>query len=151
VQTDYRSAKERFDVAQRKFDEAKISEGVETTGQGERFRMLEAAIPPEGPSAPNRLRLLLMGLLLALAAAGAAVVAAEQMDTSFHTVDDLREFTAIPVLATIPQIGGTPRRGYLRVAFGAASALAAIVLVGTLSAYFANGNETLVRMLQRAG
>ena len=151
VQTDYRSAKERFDVAQRRFDEAKISEGVETTGQGERFRMLEAAIPPEGPSAPNRLRLLLMGLLLALAAAGAAVVAAEQMDTSFHTVDDLREFTAIPVLATIPQIGGRPRRGYVRMALGTVSALAAIVLVGTLSAYIANGNETLVRMLQRAG
>jgi polysaccharide chain length determinant protein (PEP-CTERM system associated) len=151
VQTDYRSAKERFDVAQRKFDEAKISEGVEATGQGERFRVLEAAIPPEGPSAPNRLRLLLMGLLLALAAGAAAVVAAEQMDTSFHTVDDLREFTAIPVLATIPQIGGRPRRGYLRVALGTVSAVAAIVLVGTLSAYIANGNETLVRMLQRAG
>ena len=151
IQSDYRSAKERFDVAQRRFDEAKISEGVETTGQGERFRVLEAAIPPEGPSAPNRLRLLLMGLLLALAAAGAAVVAAEQMDTSFHTVDDLREFTAIPVLATIPQIGGRPRRGYVRMALGTVSALAAIVLVGTLSAYFANGNETLVRLLQRAG
>jgi polysaccharide chain length determinant protein (PEP-CTERM system associated) len=151
VQTDYRSAKERFDVAQRRFDEAKISEGVETTGQGERFRMLEAAIPPEGPSAPNRLRLLLMGLLLALAAGAAAVVAVEQMDTSFHSIDDVREFTAIPVLATIPQIGGRPRRGYLRLAFGTVSAVAAIVLVGTLSAYFANGNETLVRMLQRAG
>ena len=151
IQSDYRSAKERFDVAQRRFDEAKISEGVETTGQGERFRMLEAAIPPEGPSAPNRLRLLLMGLLLALAVAGAAVVAAEQMDTSFHTVDDLREFTAVPVLATIPQIGGRPRRGYVRLALGTVSAVAAIVLVGTLSAYFANGNETLVRMLQRAG
>jgi len=151
IQSDYRSAKERFDVAQRRFDEAKISEGVETTGQGERFRMLEAAIPPEGPSAPNRLRLLLMGLLLALAFAGAAVVAAEQMDTSFHTVDDLREFTAVPVLATIPQIGGRPRRGYVRMALGTVSAVAAIVLVGTLSAYFANGNETLVRMLQRAG
>ena len=151
IQGDYRSAKERFDVAQRRFDEAKISEGVETTGQGERFRMLEAAIPPEGPSAPNRLRLLLMGLLLALAFAGAAVVAAEQMDTSFHTVDDLREFTAVPVLATIPQIGGRPRRGYVRLALGTVSAVAAIVLVGTLSAYFANGNETLVRMLQRAG
>jgi len=151
IQSDYRSAKERFDVAQRRFDEAKISEGVETTGQGERFRMLEAAIPPEGPSAPNRLRLLLMGLLLALAFAGAAVVGAEQMDTSFHTVDDLREFTAVPVLATIPQIGGRPRRGYVRMALGTVSAVAAIVLVGTLSAYIANGNETLVRMLQRAG
>jgi succinoglycan biosynthesis transport protein ExoP len=151
LQTDYRSAKERHDVAQRRFDEAKISEGAEATGQAERFRMLEAAIPPEGPSAPNRLRLLLMGLLLALAAGGAAVVAAEQMDTSFHTVDDLREFTAIPVLATIPQIGGNPRRGYLRMALGTASAVAAIVLIGSLSAYYASGNETLVRLLQRAG
>jgi hypothetical protein len=113
--------------------------------------MLEAAIPPEGPSAPNRLRLLLMGLLLAVAAGGAAVVAAEQMDTSFHTVDDLREFTGIPVLATIPQIGRNPRRGYLRMALGTASAVAAIVLIGSLSAYYANGNETLVRLLQRAG
>jgi polysaccharide chain length determinant protein (PEP-CTERM system associated) len=151
LQTDYRSAKERFDVAQRRFDEAKISEGVEATGQAERFRMLEAAIPPEGPSAPNRLRLLLMGVLLALALGGAAVVAAEQLDTSFHTIDDLREFTAVPVLATIPQIGSNPRRGYLRLALGTASAVAAIVLIGSLSAYYANGNETLVRMLQRAG
>src|SRR5687768_11004199 len=123
LQSDLRSAKERFDVAQRRFDEAKIAEGAEATGQAERFRMLEAAIPPEGPSAPNRLRLLLMGLLLALALGGAAVVAAEQMDTSFHTADDLREVTAIPVLATIPQIGGRPRRGYLRIALGAVSAV----------------------------
>lgn len=151
LQADYRSAKERFDVAQRRFDEAKISEGVETTGQGERFRMLEAAIPPEGPSGPNRLRLLLMGLLLALAAGGAAVAAAEQLDTSFHTVDDIREFTSIPVLATIPQIGRNPRRGYLGMALRTASAVAAIVLIGSLSAYYANGNETLVRLLQRAG
>jgi polysaccharide biosynthesis transport protein len=151
LQSDQRSAKERYDVAKRRFDEAKIAEGVETTGQAERFRMLEAAIPPEGPSAPNRLRLLLMGLLLALAAGGAAVVAAEQLDTSFHTVDDLREFTAIPVLATIPQIGRNPRRGYLRLALGTASAVAAIMLIGSLSAYYASGNETLVRLLQRAG
>jgi hypothetical protein len=114
--------------------------------------VLEAAIPPEGPAAPNRLRLLIMGALLALAAAAAAVIAREQLDTSFHTVDELREFTAIPVLATIPEIG-TARRAhaYGRLALGTASAVAVIILVGTLSAYIANGNETLVRMLQRAG
>jgi hypothetical protein len=92
-----------------------------------------------------------MGLLLALAAGGAAVAAAEQLDTSFHTVDDIREFTAIPVLATIPLIGRNPRRGYLGMALRTVSAVAAIVLIGSLSAYFAHGNETLVRLLQRAG
>jgi polysaccharide biosynthesis transport protein len=151
IQRDYQSAKESYDVLQRRYDEAKVAESVEAGHQGENFRVLESAIVPEGPSAPNRLRLIIMGLLLALAAGAAAVVVAEQFDTSFHTVDELREFTGIPVLATIPQIGAAPRRGYMRTALGTASALAVIVLVGTLSAYIANGNETLVRMLQRAG
>jgi succinoglycan biosynthesis transport protein ExoP len=151
LQRDYESAKEAYDQAQRRFEEAKQNEQVETSGQAERFTILEAAIPPEGPSAPNRPRLLIMGLLLALAAAGAMVVAAEQFDTSFHSIDELREFTAVPVLASIPEIGKAPRRGYARLAFGTVSAIAAIVLVGTLSAYIANGNETIVRMLQRAG
>jgi polysaccharide chain length determinant protein (PEP-CTERM system associated) len=150
LQRDYQAAKDNYDVVQRRYNEAKQNEVVETSGQGERFRVLEAALPPEGPSAPNRPRLLILGLLLALAAAAAAVAAREQFDTSFHSVDELREFTAIPVLATIPVIGAAPRRGYLRMALGTATAVAAIVLVGTLSAYIANGNETLVRMLQRA-
>jgi len=151
IQTDHRAAKEKYDVLLRRYEEAKANESLEAAGQGERFRVLEAAIPPEGPAAPNRLRLLLMGLLLALAAGAAAVVTVEQFDTSFHTVDDLREFTHVPVLASIPQIGSAPRRGYLRLALGTVSAVAVIVLVGTLSAYFANGNEMLVRLLQRAG
>jgi polysaccharide chain length determinant protein (PEP-CTERM system associated) len=151
LQREYESAKEAYDQAQRSYEQAKQNEAVETSGQAERFTILEAAIPPEGPSAPNRPRLLIMGFLLALAAAAAAVVAREQFDTSFHSVDEVREFTSIPVIASIPQIGKAPRRGYARLALGTVSAVAAIVLVGTLSAYLANGNETLVRLLNRAG
>ena len=151
LQRDYEGAKEAYDQALRRHEEAKQNEMVETTGQAERFTILEAAIPPEGPSAPNRPRLLIMGLLFAFVAAGAVIVAREQFDTSFHTVDEVREFTSIPVIATIPQIGKTPRRGYARLALATVSAVAAIILVGTLSAYVANGNETLVRLLNRAG
>ncbi len=150
-QRDYSAAKENFDVLVRKYDEARIAESIETGHQGETFRILDAAVAPEGPSAPNRLRLLLMGLLLALAAMAGAVVLAEQFDTSFHSVDEVREFTAVPVLATIPQIGATPRRGWARATLGTASAVAAVAVVATLSAYLAHGNDTLVRLLQRAG
>ena len=150
-QQDYASAKENYDVLVRKYDEARLAESIETGHQGENFRILDAAVPPEGPAAPNRLRLLLMGLLLAGAFMVAAVVAAEQVDTSFHSVDDLREFTAVPVLASIPQIGATPRRGWARATLSTASAVAAVVAVATLSAYLAHGNDTLVRLLQRAG
>jgi polysaccharide chain length determinant protein (PEP-CTERM system associated) len=151
VQSDYASAKDNYDVLARKFEEARLAESVETGHQGEHFRILDAAVPPEGPSAPNRLRLLLMGLLLAAVAMAAAVVVAEQFDTSFHNVDDVREFTSVPVIAAIPQIGAGPTRGWARATLGTASAVAAVALVATLSAYLAHGNDTLVRLLQRAG
>jgi hypothetical protein len=92
-----------------------------------------------------------MGLLLAFAAMAGAVVLAEQFDTSFHNVDDIREFTGVPVLATIPQIGAAPRHGWTRATLSTASAVAAVALVATLSAYLAHGNDTLVRLLQHAG
>jgi hypothetical protein len=151
VQRDYASAKENFDVLARKFDEARLAESVEAGHQGENFRILDAAVPPEGPSAPNRLRLLLMGLLLAMATMAGAVVLAEQFDTSFHNVDEVREFTGVPVIASIPHIGSGPQRGWARATLSAASAVAAVALVATLSAYVAHGNDTLVRLLQRAG
>ncbi len=150
-QQGYASAKENYDVLARKFEDARLSESIETGHQGENFRILDAAVAPEGPAAPNRLRLILMGLLLALGAMAAMVVAAEQFDTSFHSVDELRGFTSVPVLATIPQIGKTPRRGWGRATFRTASAVAAVVLIATLSAYLASGNDTLLRLLQRAG
>ena len=151
IQSDYASAKENYDVLARKFDEARLAESIETGHQGENFRILDAAVPPEGPSAPDRMRLVLMGFLLALAAMAAVVVVTEQFDTSFHTVDEVREFTAVPVIATIPQIGTGPRRGWLRATLSTASAVAAVVAVATLSAYFAHGNDTLVRLLNRVG
>jgi uncharacterized protein involved in exopolysaccharide biosynthesis len=151
LQKDYESARSNHDTLQREYDRALQVERVETGRQGERFRVIDAAVPPEGPAAPNRLRLLIMAFLLAIGAAAIAVIGAEKLDTSFHSVDELREYTSVPVIATIPRIGSGPRRGYARVALGTVSAVAAVVLVATLSAYLANGNEQLVRMLQRAG
>lgn len=151
LQRDYSSAKENYDILARKFDDARLAESIETGHQGENFRILDSAVPPEGPSAPDRLRLILMGLLLALAAMAGAVVLAEQFDTSFHNIDEIREFTSVPVLAAIPQIGAAPRRGWARATLSTASAVAAVALVATLSAYVASGNDTLVRLLNRVG
>lgn len=151
ITRDYQAAKDLYDGLLKRYEEAEFAASVETDRQGERFRILEPALPPAGPAAPNRLRLMILGLLLALATAVVAVIGAEQLDTSFHSVDDLREFTGVPVLVTIPQIGSAPVGRRIRVAFATVSVLAAIVLVATLSAYFAQGNEQIVRMLERAG
>jgi len=147
ITRDYNASKDLYDSLLRRYDEAQLTQSMETGRDGERFRVLESALPPEGPSAPNRVRLLIMGLLLAFAAAAGAVFAREQFDTAFHSVDDIREFTSVPVLVSIPPMGPVPWGRRFKMAFATVSALAAIAIVATTAAYVATGNDQLVRMI----
>lgn len=147
ITRDYAAAKDQYDSLFKRFDEAQLTESLEADRAGERFRVLEPALPPEGPAAPNRMRLLILGLLLALAAAGAAVLLREQLDTAFHSIDDVRAFTTVPVLVSIPPIGSPTLGRRLKVVFAMASTVAAIALVATTAAYVARGNDQLVRII----
>jgi polysaccharide chain length determinant protein (PEP-CTERM system associated) len=147
ITRDYNAAKDLYDSLLKRYDEAQLTASMETERAGETFRILEPALPPEGPTAPNRLRLLLMGLFLAAAAAGGAVLLREQFDTGFHSVDEVREFTSVPVLVSIPPIGPAPVGRRLKMAFATATTIAVIALVATSAAYLADGNAQLVRLI----
>ena len=91
-------------------------------GPGTQYRVLEPAVAPTDSSGPARKRLLLMSLVLCLGLAAVAVFIAEQFDTSFHNIDELRMFTQVPVLVSVPRIitqGDIWRR---RMRFGTAAA-----------------------------
>jgi succinoglycan biosynthesis transport protein ExoP len=150
VSRDRQSAKDLYDSLLKRYEEAQLQESMETDRRGERFRILEAAVAPEGPSAPNRLYLLLAGVLAAIGFAAAAVLVAEQFDTSFHSLDELKAFTTVPVLVTIPAIssGRGPQIG--RAVLVTASILVVVGLSATAAAYVAQGNEDLVRLLVRS-
>ena len=151
ITRDRQVAKDLYDSMLKRFDEAQLAASLETDRQGERFRVLEPALPPEGPTGPNRMRLILMGILLALAAAVATVLASEQFDASFHGIDEIREFTSVPVLVSIPPIGPVPFKRRLLTGLATVSAIAVIALIATASAYFAHGNDQLARLIGRAG
>ena len=146
---DQQAAKELSDSLNKRYDDAELVASMETDRQGERFRVLESAIPPDGPKAPNRARLLLMGLLLAAAATVASLVIAEQLDSTFHSLDELRKFTKIPVIATIPSIDAASGLRRLQAVAVMVSVLVMIGLAGALSAHVAHDNEQLVRVLAR--
>ena len=150
ITRDYSATKDLYDSLLKRHDDAQLGESMETDKQGERFRVLETALPPSGPMAPNRMRLMIIGLLFAVAAAGVAALVAEQFDSTFHSIDDVREFTSVPVLATIPRIGPGHGRTAFRLVLATASLIAVIALVGALSAHAARGNEQLVWLLARA-
>jgi uncharacterized protein involved in exopolysaccharide biosynthesis len=71
------------------------------------FRTVEPAAKPMAPSAPDRLKLAALALLVALAAASLAAGLAEWMDRSLRGPEDAAGH-GVPVLASVPRIG--PRR-----------------------------------------
>ncbi|MCP4035815.1 MAG: hypothetical protein GY733_02670 [bacterium] len=84
--------------------EASVQADLERRQLGERFRILESAIPPREISSPNRPLILILGVLFGLVVGAAAGVLAEGTDPSFHQERDLQSSVGIPVLAVIPAI-----------------------------------------------
>jgi polysaccharide biosynthesis transport protein len=72
------------------------------------FRMIEAPVTPNGPSAPDRFRLFALALLASIAAGLGAAGIAEWLDPSLRGPEDAGAL-GVPVLAAVPRI--VPRQG----------------------------------------
>ncbi len=149
---DYDSTRELYNSLLKRYEEAQLAESMEQRQKGEQFRVLDPAIPNSEPAAPNRFRLLLMALMGSLGLAGGAVVLAERVDTSFHTVDDLRAFSPVPVLVSIPRIVTRTdrRRRAWHMRLAASAAFMGLVVIIGLAYFAASGNEQLVSLLGRS-
>jgi hypothetical protein len=93
----------------------------------------------------------MMTLGAAIGLAVAAVLLAEQLDTSFHTLDDLRAFSKAPVLVSIPRIV-TPndsRRRSWRMRLATTAACIGLVMIAGIGYLAAHGNEGLTLLLAR--
>ena len=148
---DYETNKNLYRALVQRYETAQIGEDMEQRQQGERFRILDTASPSGTPFAPNRPRLLLVALVLCVGLAGAALVLAEVLDTSFHSAADLRTTTAVPVLVRIPSIvtESDTRRRRWRFRFAVTGTALALVLVGAGAYVLGAGNDQLVQMLSR--
>ncbi len=148
---DYDSTRELYQTLLKRYEEAQLAENMEQRQKGEQFRVLDPALPNTEPAAPNRRQLLVVALLVSIGLALAAVMLAEKINTSFHAVDDLRSFSEIPVLVSIPLIltqTALQRRRWRMWLGVAATAVLLIAIVGT-SYVAAHGNERLVSLLGR--
>jgi polysaccharide biosynthesis transport protein len=146
---DYDSTRELYASLLKRLAESQIAESMEQRQKGEQFRVIEPALPSDNPIAPDRRRLLAMGLALALGAAVGLVLVLEQLDTGFHSLDDLRASTSFPVLGSIPRIvaSGDARRHGRRLRLAAAATMVGLALVAGGSFWLAHGNEQLTAIL----
>jgi succinoglycan biosynthesis transport protein ExoP len=82
--------------------EAKVSEGLEVQQKGERFSLIDPPSLPGKPDKPNRPAIVLLGFILALACGIGSGVAAESLDHSIRTPEQLARLTQLSPLAVIP-------------------------------------------------
>jgi protein tyrosine kinase modulator len=133
-------------VTQRKYQalldkklEAQLSQSLEHRQKAERFRILDPASLPQSPVKPNRPLLAIGGAALSLAFALGIPILLWQLDTSYHSAEDLSA-AALPVLAVIPQVHTTDvdrRKRLYRLRVLAATAVLLIVGLGA-STFAAN-------------
>jgi polysaccharide chain length determinant protein (PEP-CTERM system associated) len=145
---DDQTTRDLYNALLKRFEEAQLKAGSDPS---EGLRILDPAPVPKDPVAPDRFRLIFMALAVSIALAVAAALFAEQVDASFHTVDDLRTFTRVPVLASIPRIEtrGDERRRRRRRAAAAVSIIVGLSIILGGARELARGNEQMVRLLAK--
>jgi len=149
ITRDYESTRELFRSLLGKRGEAEMAADLEQRQQGEHFRIIDAAGLPDRPAGPNRFRIVLVALVLALGISGIAVVIAEHTDTSYRSAEEVRTFEGVPVLSTIPKIvteRDRRRRLRLRRLGTAAVAVGLLAVIGSSFA-LAHNNHGLVASL----
>src|SRR5256712_4988949 len=147
---DYKTMKDLYNTLLQRYQEALMAESIDHGKKGDQVRLLDPAILSTRPAAPNRLRLIFIGLILSIGLAGATVWLIEHRDTSFHTLTELEAFTKLPVLARIPRIitKADASRWQRQVWIGTAAALVGLAILAGTTHYIAQGNEQLVWLFE---
>jgi uncharacterized protein involved in exopolysaccharide biosynthesis len=95
-------AKQTYEDDHRKTEVSDTAKDVEEHKAGENLEVLDAASDPQAPSEPNRPQIAAMGtgigLILGIVLAGAK----EMKNTSLKNLKDVRAYTNLPVLSSIP-------------------------------------------------
>lgn len=110
VEHEYRSLtakqsnlKSKSDDLMQKYMEAKVAHGLEKEQKGERFTLIDPPRIPERPFKPNRIAIVLAGIILGVAAGIAFATFREFLDQSVHHSEKLVA-TGLPVLGEVPSI-----------------------------------------------
>jgi len=145
---DYETTRDVYQSLLKRHGDAQIAESMEQGQKSEQFRIIEAAAVPTRPIA-GPLKLLLIVFVVAIDLAAAAVIVAEKLDGSFHTIEQVRGRTSLPVLVSIPRVVTNADAARQRTRFRLATMATSIglVVLVAVSYFLAHGNELLVGLL----
>lgn len=126
------SLQNQFQQVQDKVKSAEMGQAFEAQKQGEHFTLLRAPNAASSPSYPNRLGLILLGIVLGSAIAAVVVTIIESSDETVRGANDLLDTDDMPLLGGVPEILRVEDHRRRRLVWGSVCAvyLAAAIFVG---------------------
>ena len=142
---DYEMHKKNYEQLATRRESAELTGDLESVAGIVDFRVIDPPRASSRPVAPNRLLLLPLGLLLAIAGGFLAALAASQLRPVFFDGKSLRDETGLPVLGIVSLLPNESRRLQER------TSLTRFLLAGTaLVTVFAVGIAVLTYLSDRA-
>ena len=133
IRRDYEAALKNFQDVRGKLIQAELGEQLEMKRKGERFSLIEPPNLPYKPVKPNRLAIVLLGIVLSVGLGGAIVFMVEMLDQAVYGPRQLAAITGSSPLVVIPYI--TNQNDNRRV-WGRRMALGAGVTVSVMVALY---------------
>jgi len=102
LQREYDQATSDYNEVREKQIEAQQALDLETSEKGERYVLQKTPAEPTSPAFPNRLAIIILGMIFAVATSLLAVLVSEALDPKVRGVRDLQSITGMPPIAVIP-------------------------------------------------
>lgn len=99
---DYQLAKDKYSDMSKRREISETAQNLEERKAGENLEVLDPASLPEQPAEPNRLLIAGMGIGAGLALGVVLAGIKEMKDASLKNLKDVRAYTNLPVLSSIP-------------------------------------------------
>lgn len=122
-------AQEQYAEIQSKLREAEISQSLESEAKGERYTLIRKARTPTKPDSPNRLGIVLLGMVLGGGLAVGLAAFRESADPTVRSSHDITDISDLSVIGSIPSMLNMTERRRFRLFW---SSVAGIYAVGTV-------------------
>ncbi|MGQ0665554.1 MAG: AAA family ATPase [Nitrospiraceae bacterium] len=99
---DYNNLKENYRTLLDKKLNARLAENLEKRQKGEQFRIMDPANLPNKPDTPDRLKIMLLGVLLGCGLSTGSAIGLELLRPVFRRSEDVESLLHLKVIASIP-------------------------------------------------